>query len=70
MMLTGSSGTDFDFMHSDLHNHSPTSMSPSCDLEAQVASLIKSDFCNCSGQLETEIEENDTVVFISTLHGG
>lgn len=24
----------------------------------------------CSGQLETEIEENDVIVFISTLHGG
>ena len=24
----------------------------------------------CSGRLETEVEDGDTVVFISTLHGG
>ena len=47
----------------------PCSSAPSvsrcpCGCATQQADAI------CSGALDTEVEEGDTVTFISTLHGG
>ena len=39
-------------------------------LSPNGCAIQQSDAGICSGALDTEVEEGDTVTFISTLHGG